>query len=89
MKTNVRYKRPWTGEDANKLVITIGTAQHGTGRIAICSDELVRLQKLFDDHFEYEDHGRRRDYAEIRKATAQALADFIAQFLPNELKVKP
>jgi len=88
MKTNVRYKRPWVGADANKLVITIETAQHGVGRIAICADELTRLHKLFNDHFEYKDHGRRHDYATIRAATAKALADFIAQFLPHELKVK-
>jgi hypothetical protein len=70
MKTNAKYNRPWVGENANKLVINVTTAQHGTGTIAICADELVRLHKLFNDNFKYNQNGRRHDYDAMRTATA-------------------
>lgn len=88
MKMTRKYRRPWHGDDAGKLVAEIETPQSGDIEIAICPTELVRISQMVNNAIKHKpgSRGNSSTYRTLRREVLRAVADYIAAYLPNELE---
>ena len=85
MKVTRTYRRPWRGDKAGHLIVSITTQQHGYASISLCPAKLEELRNLFHGNCDITPANRHANEHEILgQALARAVSDFIAQGWLND-----